>query len=89
MNERQRNNVETLINSINDDLAANKNELENLKLQIKDVDSSYTSLTSQNRRNESKISEYSILFKKLRIDETQIKNQYDETIQDLENKIES
>lgn len=89
MNERQRNNVETLINSINDDLAANKNELENLKLQIKDVDSSYTSLTSQNRRNESKISEYSILFKKLRIDETQFKNQYDETIQDLENKIES
>jgi len=32
MNERQRNNVDALINSINDDLAANKNELENLKL---------------------------------------------------------
>lgn len=46
MNERQRNNVEALINSINDDLAANKNEVDNLKLQIKDVDSSYSTLTS-------------------------------------------
>ena len=46
MNERQRNNVEGLINSINDDLAANKNEIDNLKLQIKDVDSSYSTLTS-------------------------------------------
>jgi hypothetical protein len=32
MNDRQRNNVELLINAINDDLAANKNEIENLKL---------------------------------------------------------
>jgi len=51
MNERQRNNVEQLINAINDDLMANKNELENLKVQIKEVDGSYTTLTNTNRKN--------------------------------------
>ena len=46
MNDRQRNNVEKLINDINDDLVANKQEITNLQLQIKDVDSSYTTLIS-------------------------------------------
>ena len=65
MNDRQRNNVEKLINDINDDLAANKQEIANLNLQIKDVDSSYSTLISSNRRNESKTQELSLLYKKL------------------------
>lgn len=44
MNDRQRNNVEKLINDINDDLVANKQEIINLEQQINDVDSSYTTL---------------------------------------------
>jgi uncharacterized protein involved in exopolysaccharide biosynthesis len=54
MNDRQRNNVEKLINDINDDLAANKQEIQNLNLQIKDVDGSYSTLINLNRKNESK-----------------------------------
>tara|TARA_B110001450_G_scaffold97274_1_gene92325 strand:- start:454 stop:594 length:141 start_codon:yes stop_codon:yes gene_type:complete len=44
MNDRQRNNVEKLINDINDDLVANKQEIINLEQQINDVDNSYTTL---------------------------------------------
>ena len=77
MNDRQRNNVEKLINDINDDLVANKQEIINLEQQINDVDSSYTTLIAQNRKNESKTQEYSLLYKKLVIDEKSIQNQFD------------
>ena len=36
-------------------MSANKKEIENLKLQIKDIDNSYTDMVSQNRRYESKV----------------------------------
>ena len=77
MNDRQRNNVEKLINDINDDLVANKQEIINLEQQINDVDNSYTTLIAQNRKNESKTQEYSLLYKKLVIDEKSIQNQFD------------
>jgi|APSaa5957512535_1039671.scaffolds.fasta_scaffold169283_1 hypothetical protein len=47
------------MNAISDDMSANKNEIENLKMQIKDIDHSYTDLVSQNRRYESKVKDMS------------------------------
>lgn len=44
MNDRQRNNVQNLINAINDDLAANQNEITNLNQQINEIDNSYNQL---------------------------------------------
>ena len=50
MNDRMNNNVAELLSSIQNDTAANNNEIESLRQQISEVDEGFQALVGQNDR---------------------------------------
>lgn len=71
MNERMNTNVEELLSSINNDTAANNNEIESLRQQISEVDEGFQELISQNDSLQNKVNEMKNVYAELREREKQ------------------
>ena len=64
-------NVEELLSSINNDTAANNNEIESLRQQISEVDEGFQELISQNDSLQNKVNEMKNVYAELREREKQ------------------
>ena len=87
MAERQSNNVQQLLKTIESDMQTNKSLINDLNAQIQELDGNYLSFKSSNKQMQSQMQKMQDTFKDLQDQERDLQNTFDENMASMEDRI--